>query len=58
MEKFKCTIYKNIYEPLFDIPNEWIDGKVKYKFDDIDEFALKIPKKLPNNKPNLKFKKL
>lgn len=58
MEKFKCTIYKNIYEPLFDIPNEWIDGKVKYKFDDVDEFTLKIPKKLPNNKLNLKFKKI
>ena len=43
--KFKAMLYKNKYEPIFELRSEWIDT-IQYKYKDIHEFNLTIPKML------------
>lgn len=43
---FEAVLYANKYKALGTILNEWIDGNITYKYDDIDTFSIKIPKKV------------
>lgn len=42
---FEAILYKNKYNAIGTILNEWIDGNITYKYDDIDTFTIKIPRK-------------
>ena len=43
---FEAILYKNKYNAIGTILNEWIDGNITYKYDDIDTFTIKIPRKV------------
>ena len=43
---FEAILYKNKYDAIGTILNEWIDGNITYKYDDIDTFTIKIPRKV------------
>ena len=52
----KCVLYNNKTEPIANIPLEFI-GDITYRFNDINEFTLTIPKTI-NGKENPLFNKI
>ena len=59
MNKFNIELYNNKYTPIGVIDNNWVENdKITYKYMDIDEFSLQIPKRLVNGQPNPIYNKV
>lgn len=55
MNKFRADLYKNRNECIYaGIPLEWFSGDISFKFDDVSEFELNIPRYY-NNKKNIVY---
>ena len=56
---FNIELYNNKHTPVGIIDNSWIeDGKITYKYMDVDEFNIQIPKKLSNGELNPIYNKV
>ena len=52
MSEFIIDLYNNKHTPIGFIDNSWVENdKITYKYMDIDEFGLQVPKKLSNGNP-------
>ena len=59
MSEFIIELYNNKHTPIGLIDNSWVENnKITYKYMDIDEFSLQVPKKLSNGKPNPIYNKI
>lgn len=57
MSEFNIELYNNKSTPVASIPNEWVKNyEITYKYMDIDEFGLSIPRKLDNGSINPIYK--
>lgn len=55
MNSFSADLYKNRNECIYvGIPLDWFNGEINFKFDDVSEFELNIPRYY-NNKKNVVY---